>query len=139
MKTLPPAVSDAERAVSHFKREKLAIVMRHIIQLAKRQTYVSAGDIPESIVAPEHRQGVASNAWNALKALEILVQLPLQMTIPEQGIYGGRRMNANAGAKGRWVCVYTMADEAKANAWLRANGALEILPTERLAQSLMSF
>jgi len=134
VKTLSPEISDAERVVSHYKRCLLVKVMRAIIAVARRKPYFCAGDVPQDIVAAEHRQGVASNAWNALKALEIIEQLPMSLTLPEQKIFGGRMMNENEGAKGRWVCAYKLASNARAEAWLRAQGAVELLATETFVQ-----
>ena len=136
MKTLPAPISDAERAVSHFKRPLLVRVMAEIIAVGKRKRYFGAGDVREDIVAAEHRQGVASNAWNALKALEIIEQLPLHVTVEAEGIYGGRMMNKNEGAKGRWVCAYRLINAAKADTWLACNRALLPLPAEVMAQPL---
>ena len=68
MKTLPPQISDAERAVNAYKHELLVRVMAVIVRAAMARPYVSAGDVPEDIVEKQHRQGVASNAWNALRS-----------------------------------------------------------------------
>src|ERR1700743_505255 len=87
MRTLPAPTSDAERAVHHFKHGLLVRVMAHIVRRALVQAYVFAGDVPEEIVEKEHRQGVASNAWNALKALGILKPLPLHFNDPTRGIF----------------------------------------------------
>lgn len=121
MITLPPQISDAERAVNAYKHELLLKVMAHIVRRALVQTQVFAGDVPEDIVSGEHRQGVASNAWNSLRALEIIEALPLTHTDAERGIFGGRKQNPNADAKGRWVAVYRLASLAKARAWANAN------------------
>jgi hypothetical protein len=122
MLTLPPQISDAERAVAAYKHELLVRVMAHIVRRSLCQTYVFAGDVPEDIVAEQHRQGVASNAWNALRALEIIEALPLTANDPERGIFAGRKQNPNGGAKGRWVAVYRLASRARARAWANANG-----------------
>ena len=122
MITLPPPISDAERAVNAYKHELLLRVMAHIVRRALVQTHVFAGDVPEDIVAGEHRQGVASNAWNALRALEIIEALPLTHMDEERQIFGGRKLNTNGRAKGRWVTVYRLASLAKARAWANANG-----------------
>ena len=119
MKTLPAEISDAERAVHHYKQELLVRVMAHIVRRALVQAHVFAGDVPEDIVAGEHRQGVASNAWNALRALEIIEPLPLTYNDASQQIYGGRKQNPNKDAKGRWVAVYFLASEPLAHEWLR--------------------
>ena len=122
MKTLPPPISDAERAVHHFKHELLVMVMAHIVRRALIQAYVSAGDVPEDIVEKEHRQGVASNAWNALRALEIIETVPMNLTDDGRGIYGGRIQNKNEGAKGRWVAAYRLRSRSAAITWANANG-----------------
>lgn len=135
MKTLSPEISDAERAVHHYKRGLLTLVMRRILAVAQTQPYVSAGDIPEDIVGAEHRQGVVSNAWNALKALEIIEQLPIRFMDEERGIIAGRCVNRNPSAKDRWVTCYRLASAARAHAWLRANGDGDVKPDRRDALS----
>lgn len=128
MKTLPAEISDAERAVNAYKHELLVRVMAHIVRRALVQAHVFAGDVPEDIVDAMHRQGVASNAWNSLRALEIIEALPLTYNNAEQQIFGGRKQNPNKDAKGRWVTVYRLASLAKARAWANANNV-------RLAES----
>jgi hypothetical protein len=121
MLTLPPPISDAERAVHAYKGELLIRVMAHILKLALAQPYVFAGDVPEDIVAGEHRQGVASNAWNALRALEIIEVLPLNFNDPSREIFAGRKQNKNEGAKGRWCGVYRLKSRSAAFSWAKAN------------------
>ena len=121
MKTLPTPISDAERAVHHYKGELLKKVMAHIGRRALVSAYVSAGDVPEDIIAKEHRQGVASNAWNALRSLQIIEMVSLGTTDPACGIFGGRIQNKNEGAKGRWVAAYRLRSRAAAAAWANAN------------------
>jgi hypothetical protein len=121
MLTLPPQISDAERAVNAYKHELLVRVMAHIVRRGLGQAYIFAGDVPEDIVEKEHRQGVASNAWNALRALEIIEALPLNFNDPGHEIFAGRRQNKNDGAKGRWTAVYRLRSRDLAHAWLRAN------------------
>lgn len=137
MKTLSPEISDAERAVSAYKHELLTRVMAHIARTAMRQPYVSAKDVPVDIVSKEHRQGVASNAWNALDALEIIERLPLETTVPGENIFGGRTMNTNEGAKGRWVAVYRLRSRAAALTWLARNGFAHESRTAGRAESEM--
>ena len=122
MLTLPAPISDAERAVNAFKHDLLVRVMAHIVRKALVQAYVAADDVPEDIVEKEHRQGVASNAWNSLRALEIIEALPLNFNAPDLGIFAGRRMNKNDGAKGRWVGVYRLINPALARLWAARNG-----------------
>lgn len=121
MISLPQPIADAERAVSQYKRELLVKIMAHIIRRALVQTYVFAGDVPEDIVSEEHRQGVASNAWNVLRSLEIIEALPLGYTDAAAGIFGGRKQNPNPGAKGRWACVYRLKSRAAAVTWANRN------------------
>ncbi|MDE2098205.1 MAG: hypothetical protein KGL39_13200 [Patescibacteria group bacterium] len=121
MLTLPAPISDAERAVNHYKHELLVRVMAHILRRALVQAYVSAGDVPEDIISKEHRQGVASNAWNALRALEIIEAVPLGLTDEARGIFGGRIMNKNEGAKNRWVAAYRLRSRSAAITWADRN------------------
>ena len=121
MLTLPAPISDAERAVNAFKHDLLVRVMAHIVRKSLVQAYVAADDVPEDIVEKEHRQGVASNAWNSLRALEIIEALPLNFNAPDLGIFAGRRMNKNEGAKGRWVAVYRLTSQSSARLWAERN------------------
>jgi hypothetical protein len=130
MLTLPSAISDAERAVNAYKHELLVRVMAHIVRCALVQAYVSAGDVPEEIVEKEHRQGVASNAWNALRALEIIEAVPMNFTDESRQIFGGRSQNKNGDAKGRWVTVYRLYSRAAAITWADKNNV-------RLADSVL--
>ena len=122
MLTLPAPISDAERAVNAFKHDLLVRVAGHIVKRALVQAYVSANDVPVDIVEKEHRQGVASNAWNHLSSLEIIELLPLNFNAPGLGIYSGRIQNKNDGAKGRWVGVYRLINPALARLWAARNG-----------------
>ncbi len=121
MLTLPAPIADAERAVNHYKHELLVRVMAHIVRRALLQAYVSAGDVPEDIIAKEHRQGVASNAWNALRSLQIIEAVPLALSDPDRGIYGGRIQNPNPGRKGSWVGAYRLRSRSAAITWANAN------------------
>lgn len=121
MLTLPSQISDMERAVNGFKHELLIRVMAHIVRLALVQTHVSPNDVPVDIVEKQHRQGVASNAWNALTALEIIEKVPATICDETTGIFGGRIQNKNEGAKGRWVSVYRLKSRQLAVAWANAN------------------
>lgn len=123
-----------QRAVSEYKRELMVRVMKAIIAVAFEKPYFCAGDIAEDIVEPEHRQGVVSNAWNTLKALEIIVQLPVRFMDEPNGIVAGRKQNTNEGAKGRWVCAYRLVSRAAAQTWLNVNRATSPLPSERFTQ-----
>jgi len=121
MLTLPPAISDAERAVSQYKHELLVRVMAHILRRALVQTHVSAGDVPEDIIEKEHRQGVASNAWNSLRALEIIEPVPMRFTDEAENIFGGRIQNKNEGRKGAWVTAYRLKSRSAAVTWANKN------------------
>ena len=127
MKSRPTDQADAERAVLAYKHALALTVMKFIVRLALRQPYVAPGDVPPDIVAAEHRQGVVSNAWGSLTALEILELLPLNFTDERAEIFGGRKRNPNAGAKGRWTGVYRLRSAALARTWLERNG--EWLPS----------
>jgi hypothetical protein len=106
--TLPKPVASSLSLVKAYKRELLHSAMREIILLALDRQCVSPADIPEDTLAKEHRQGVASNAWNALVAEGILVAC-------------GRCKNTNPKAKGRWTQSYALKQGHKAEDWLRAN------------------
>jgi len=121
MKTLAQPISDAERAVNAYKHELLVRVMACIVRVALRQVDFSANDVPQDIVDKEHRQGVASNAWNSLAALEIIERAPLAFSDPARQIFGGRIMNSHDGAKGRWVAVYRLRSRSAALTWLARN------------------
>ena len=121
MLTLPAPIADAERAVNQYKHTLLVKVMAHIVRCALVQAHVSANDVPENIVEPEHRQGVASNAWNVLRSLQIIAAVPMAFTDEAAHIYGGRIQNKNPHRKGAWVTAYRLASRAKAVAWANAN------------------
>lgn len=140
MLTLPATIADAERAVNQYKHELLVRVMAHIVRRALVQAYVSANDVPEDIVGPEHRQGVASNAWNVLRSLQIIEAVPMAFSDEERGIFGGRIQNKNENAKGRWVAAYRLRSRSAAVTWANANGVrlseaeLKPAPAEPLVQ-----
>ena len=119
MLTLPAQISDAERAVNHHKHKLLVKVMAHIVRRALVQAYVSAG--------------VASTAWNALRAREIIKAVPMKLSDEERGIFGGRIQNKNSDAKGRWVTAYRLNSRAAAVTWANNNeislAAAELAPT----------
>lgn len=141
MLTLPASIADAERAVNQYKHELLVRVMAHIVRRALVQAHVSANDVPEDIVEKMHRQGVASNAWNVLRSLEIIEAVPMAFTDENAKIYGGRIQNLNEGAKGRWVTAYRLRSRAAAVSWANANNIRLVeaeLPTERREQQFLS-
>jgi hypothetical protein len=114
---------DAERAVLLYKHKLAVRVMRFIVLLALREPYVSPGDVPEDIVEKQHRQGVASNAWNSLARGKspVLEKPPLNFSDERFGIFGGRKRNDNSGAKKRWTAAYRIRSRALALTWLERN------------------
>lgn len=109
-------------AVQAFKHREFVRVQTAIIRAALANHYICSGDIQEDIVAESSKQGVKSNAWNALRALEIIERVPLGLTIDSLGIYGGRKRNKNPDAKGRFVAVYVLKSRSLALTWLQRNG-----------------
>ena len=128
MITPSTAISDAERAVSNYKHELLVRVMAAIIRVSLQKPFVSCGDIPEDIVPDDSRQGVVSNGYNALVALEIIERLPMGYTDPQNKIFGGRIQNTNPGAKGRWTGAYRLHSAAAARTWMQRNGQAHHVP-----------
>ena len=122
MKTPSPEISDAERAVQNYKHELMVRVMSAIIHVAFKRPFFSPADIDPDIVPSESHQGVISNSWNALTALEIIERLPMGYTDPSLGIFGGRIKNTNDGAKGRWTGAYKLVSRSLAETWLARNG-----------------
>ena len=118
-----PEQFDAERAVLLYKHTLAVRVMRFIVQRALIEPYVSPGDVPENIVAPEHRQGVVSNAWNGLARgnSPVLEKPPLNFSDERFGIIGGRKRNENGCAKKRWTAAYRLRSRALALTWLERN------------------
>lgn len=114
-----------------YKHALAVKVMEFIVNLAFERAYVFPGDVPEEIVAKEHRQGVVSNAWGALESLEIIELLPMNFTDQAAGIFGGRKKNTNEGAKGRWTGVYRLKNRGAAETWLKRNGVLRPATTEK--------
>lgn len=117
----PTDQADAERAVMAYKRDLAVRVMRAIVSLALTQRYVYPGDLPPDIVAPEHRQGVVSNAWGSLRALEIIAPISPRVFDDALGILAGKRINKAEGAKGRYVMVYELVSRDRALTWLSRN------------------
>ena len=109
-------------AVAAYKHEQLVRVMAVIVRAALKHSLVSPNDVAEDIVEPQDRQGVVSNAWNALVALDIVERADLRFTNPDLDIYGGRTQRTSHGAKGRWVGVYFLKSRERALTWARANG-----------------
>jgi hypothetical protein len=124
MKTPSTAISDAERAVQNYKHELMVRVMSQIIHLALKKPFISPADIDPDIVPESSHQGVISNSWNSLTALEIIERLPMGYTDPDRKIFGGRIKNTNEGAKGRWTGAYRLRSKLMALMWLDRNGNL---------------
>lgn len=122
MKPLSQPVTDALLAVHGNKHVQLIRVQAEIVRVAMERFYVSPADIPEDICAKEDRQGVASNAWNGLKALEIIEAVPMNLVDAARKIFGGRIQNTNPSAKGRWVACYRLRSRTAALTWLENNG-----------------
>ena len=114
----------------NFKHRLAVKVMAEIVRLALQNGRVFPGDLPANIVAPEHRQGVVSNAWGILRSLEIIRPLSPRVFDDAAGIIAGKKQNPHAEAKGRFTMVYELADAAKARAWLRANEVQEVRSLE---------
>lgn len=131
MKTRPAEQSDAERAVMAFKATLAVKVMRFILIKGLTQTFVFPGDVPVDIVDKVDRQGVVSNSWGSLDALEIIEKLPLNFNDPMREIFAGRKCNKNPGAKSRWTAVYRIKNAELARTWLERNGGM---PEPRPAQ-----
>jgi len=108
-------------AVSAWKHQQLVDAQAKILGLALEKDYVSPADFAEDELAPNDRQGVASNAWNALRAAGLIDRLALGFNNPERGIFAGRIRNPNEAAKGRWVAVYFLLSRKLALAWLDRN------------------
>lgn len=121
----PTDQSDAERAVMNFKHSLAVKVMAEIVRMALDKARVFPGDLPANLVAPEHRQGVVSNAWGSLASLEIIRPISPRVFDDAAGIIAGKKQNPHPDAKGRMTMVYELADRAKARAWLRANEVTE--------------
>lgn len=117
-----PEIADAALQVTSYKHAALLQVQAAIVRVAMARQYVAPGDVPEAVAAPENRQGVTSNAWNVLRTARVLERLPMNCTIEELGIIGGRRRNPQPGAKGRWTAVYQLTCAAIARTWAARNG-----------------
>ena len=123
---LHPVTTDLLHIVGSWKQDEFVEAQAAIlhIALARHRIYPSEfypGDIPESVSA-DSRQGVASNAWTSLRALDIIDRIPITTTRPDCEIYGGRKRNTNPHAKSRWCAVYYLKSRPLAEAWLRRHG-----------------
>jgi len=114
-------------AVSAWKHRQLVDAQSKILRFALQLSdFTSTGFSPADFAEDElahgdDRQGIASNAWNALRAAEIIERLPLNFNSPKRGIFGGRIRNGNPSAKGRWTAVYRLTSRPLAEAWLDCN------------------
>ena len=120
--------TDLLHAIGSWKQDEFVQAQAAVIRLALFNPYFYPGDIPESS-AQDSRQGVASNAWNSLRALNIIERLPIERTIPARFIFHGRKRNTNPSAKGRWCAVYYLKSRSLAEAWLRRHGLAIVEPT----------
>jgi|ERR1041385_948006 hypothetical protein len=121
MKALNPDLVEPIVAVSSFKHLAFVKVQAEIIQAGLQHDVFSPNDIPEDIVAKEDRQGVVSNAWNSLEALEIIERLPVTFHDADRKIFGGKIRSTHKSRKGAWACVYKMKDATLARTWLIRN------------------
>jgi len=138
METLKPEIAMPMHLVQSWKQDAFVDAQTAILRLAlSTGTYFSPGDIPEDTIDPESRQGVASNAWNSLKALGIIERAPMAVTIQQDGIFGGRKRNGNPHAKGRWCAVYYLKSKSLAIAWLKRHGKEEQTENETIQQELL--
>ncbi len=119
---IKPEVAHPMHCVGYYKHAAFVAAQAAILRIAASKTYVSPADVPETVTAADDRQGVASNAWNSLRALGILERMPLAFTDASREIYAGRTRNTNPGAKGRWVAVYRLTSLAAAKTWMERNG-----------------
>ena len=117
-----PEVDHATLCVVGWKHPALKTVCGEILRKGISRAWVFPGDIPEDVVDPQDRQGCASLAWTLLRKQGVLARAPLTLSIPAQGIVGGRKKNQNPSAHGRWVSVYTVPSRKLAESWLKANG-----------------
>lgn len=119
---IKPETALPMHCVASYKHDAFVRAQAAILRIAATRQYVSPADVPESTTAAPDRQGVASNAWNSLRALGILERVPMAMNDPARGIFGGRTRNGNPGAKGRWVAVYRLTSLSAARTWMERNG-----------------
>src|SRR5580704_2722169 len=108
MKTLKPELVLPILAVTRWKNRQFTKMELAIIRHALDHHYVYPGDIAEDIVEAESRQGIASNCWNVLTALEIIRMCKTDLCDDARGIVLGRKRNTNKKAKSRWTAMYEL-------------------------------
>lgn len=107
--------------MASWKQAQFVQAQRAVLAVALERTWFGPGDV-EYGLNPEDMQGVASNAWNSLRALGIVERAPMDLTDPASGIFGGRVRNKAECAKGRWTAVYRLKSRPLAKAWLERHG-----------------
>ena len=138
MKPTPEPVATALNSVQTWKHEQLVAAQKLVLATALHQFTFGPGDVDDSSIASEHRQGCLSNAYNALVAAEIIERLPMHHNDPEAGIVCGRIRNQKEGAKGRWTAAYRLRSFALATSWLARHSDGETKPeTETRTQTEM--
>src|ERR1019366_2896749 len=125
-------------AVTRWKNRQFTRMELGIIRHALTHHYVYPGDIPEDIVQPADRQGVASNSWTVLVSLEILRLCKTDLTDDARGIVLGRKRNTNPKAKGRWTGVYELNNRGLAQEYLSRHAAATPPPVEKCEQLEMA-
>lgn len=138
MTPMKPEVVLPTHAVQAWKHREFVAAQAAVLRVALEKPMFSAADVPEDVVRPESRQGVASNAWNSLRSLDIIERVPMATNHEELGIFGGRVRNGNGAAKGRWVAVYRLRSRALALAWLARNGSTVALAEPAAVQQEMA-
>ena len=99
--------TDLLHAIGSWKHDEFVQAQAAILRVALGRDkfgdhFFYPGDIAEDMV-PHSRQGVASNAWNALRALNIIDRVSFTVNCEPQGIISGRKRNTNPHAKGSRV------------------------------------
>ena len=105
-------------AINAWKQRQFVAAQAAVLRVALAKDWFSPADVPEDTVSESSRQGVASNAWNSLRALEIIDRAPMSLNVESAGIFGGRTRNTNPSAKGRWCAVYVLRSRSLALKWL---------------------
>lgn len=120
---LKPELNLPVNAVQAWKHELLVKVQHAILDASDSKAIFSPNDVPEDIIPKDHKKGVASNAWNALRCAEVIERLPMGFTDPALGIYGGRveKDKAHAMGKGNWVAAYRLKSDALKRTWRERN------------------
>ena len=136
MSAIKTELASPMHAVNGWKQKEFVAAQAAVLRIALTHDHFSPADLPENSTLPEHRQGVASNAWNSLTALNIIQRVPMSLTVPAKKIYGGRTMNTNPSAKGRWCSVYHLASRSLALAWLERHGVPVTVPAAPVQTNL---